>query len=745
MAYVLDATTKSIEIVLAGVVAANQLPFTAHYADKTAIAFTPGENDGVTNDAVAVTMVAAPAASTERLISALSMYNADTATATVTVQLNNNGTLRAVVEVALATGYSLHYDEDGWRVLNSSGAVAQTLSADEYLLRDGTTTGATSQAQDFGSNGIKADVIAESTAATGVTIDGVLLKDGQVDAKGLTDLGDLLFHTDDLLLLDFQRYLKDHDDADDGKLIGSRLEQIVHKGALHYVPGRFPDKQALAVEPAGTNHLVNPIFGVNVTDGWTNNGMATYERSTTQAKFGTASMHLVSDAATDDVYSDAVSEADGGEDWTAGCWVRLVSGDFQVTIQENDAGWSDKASQAVDTGKLGQWQWVAVSAELTAGVTDGRVKLGPVSTAASEFHIGYVGFTPTAYALTAIYGSAGPGYAWTGAPNNSTSTRTATEVNLDDQVGLISENDTLTFAMWVQMPYDADGTWPSDRNNILFEAEAATAAPRLALCYYSDLAKFTVVIDNSTKLLSAVQTFDAGDWIYLVTTVAFTADTTELFIDGALDTSGAHGENAPTLTQWNLGSEIDNTDQCGLAFDEFAVLDRVLTAAEIAARYALQRPLIDEEALENRPTVPGVSAGRWSMLPVACTHTGDANYAEAETAAGTMESRITFAGNWVDGQIQFEVTMKNSDAADTDKARAKLQYYHTDSAAWVDVADSIITVTGRTVNRVRSIPLAVPAGEYEYRVVIATADDAAETTTIYKAAIVASTGGSTTL
>lgn len=37
-------------------------------------------------------------------------------------------------------------------------------------------------AADFGSGGIKADVIAESTAATGVTADGVLLKDNQVTA-----------------------------------------------------------------------------------------------------------------------------------------------------------------------------------------------------------------------------------------------------------------------------------------------------------------------------------------------------------------------------------------------------------------------------------------------------------------------------------------------------------------------------------------------------------------------------------
>lgn len=45
-------------------------------------------------------------------------------------------------------------------------------------LAAGTFTGST--VEDFGSAGIKADVIAESTGAAGVTVDGVLLKDNNV-------------------------------------------------------------------------------------------------------------------------------------------------------------------------------------------------------------------------------------------------------------------------------------------------------------------------------------------------------------------------------------------------------------------------------------------------------------------------------------------------------------------------------------------------------------------------------------
>lgn len=51
-----------------------------------------------------------------------------------------------------------------------------------------TNWAAGSTADDFGSAGIKADVIAESTAATGVTADGVLLKDNGITASGTNTL-----------------------------------------------------------------------------------------------------------------------------------------------------------------------------------------------------------------------------------------------------------------------------------------------------------------------------------------------------------------------------------------------------------------------------------------------------------------------------------------------------------------------------------------------------------------------------
>lgn len=122
---ILDATTKSLEIDLDGAVATTQLPFQANFVDVTTTAYTPGQNDGATNSTTAVTLVAAPAASTQRQVKLLTVYNADTASAIVTVQYNNNATLRTLVKITLAVGSTLVYtDGEGWRVITSAGQIS---------------------------------------------------------------------------------------------------------------------------------------------------------------------------------------------------------------------------------------------------------------------------------------------------------------------------------------------------------------------------------------------------------------------------------------------------------------------------------------------------------------------------------------------------------------------------------------------------------------------------------------------
>ena len=101
MTLVCDATTKSIQVVMSGAATTTNPDFTAHYADDTGGTFTEIEADGALNGVTPVTLVAAPAASTQRIVRTISIQNRDTAAVTLTISYNNNSTLRQLAVVTL--------------------------------------------------------------------------------------------------------------------------------------------------------------------------------------------------------------------------------------------------------------------------------------------------------------------------------------------------------------------------------------------------------------------------------------------------------------------------------------------------------------------------------------------------------------------------------------------------------------------------------------------------------------------
>src|SRR6266571_7836338 len=119
---ILDTTTRSLEFKLGGTVTTNQLPFVSFYTDHTSAAYTPISQNGVSNNTTAVTIVSAPAASTQRAVKYINIRNRDTVSETVTLQYNDNGTIRELFVVVLSVDDTLTYtDVNGWEVINTSG------------------------------------------------------------------------------------------------------------------------------------------------------------------------------------------------------------------------------------------------------------------------------------------------------------------------------------------------------------------------------------------------------------------------------------------------------------------------------------------------------------------------------------------------------------------------------------------------------------------------------------------------
>lgn len=126
---ILSTTTDEIHCVLSSAVTTNQLQFMTAWRDRTSTTFVAGRTVGLTNNTTQVTLAAAPASSTQRIIDYLSIYNNDTANATVQIHFDANGSEYILFKCTLAAGEKLEYAEgNGFQVIANSGAVKQSLN-----------------------------------------------------------------------------------------------------------------------------------------------------------------------------------------------------------------------------------------------------------------------------------------------------------------------------------------------------------------------------------------------------------------------------------------------------------------------------------------------------------------------------------------------------------------------------------------------------------------------------------------
>lgn len=157
---ILDATNKSINIVLGGAVTTTQWDITAAYEDLTSTTFKAGSTDTVSNSTTTVIVVASPAVFTQRRVKFMSIYNADTAVGTVTVQYVDGASTRIVAKIALNPGESLIYMNGVWSI-----PTAVTNDTIRYATDQSTLTSAQA-----------AYAMMNLQAASGVMVNGVIVE-----------------------------------------------------------------------------------------------------------------------------------------------------------------------------------------------------------------------------------------------------------------------------------------------------------------------------------------------------------------------------------------------------------------------------------------------------------------------------------------------------------------------------------------------------------------------------------------
>ena len=145
----LDTTTRKLQIILTAAKTTTDMSVIVDYVDITTTTTVPGITPSLSNGVTAVDILAAPAASTQRKVNGLEVYNADTASKVVEIRLNDNATLYTIVKITLGVGDTLGYtDVRGWYVQNANGEfrttiIGATLTSAQFatILSDETGTG----------------------------------------------------------------------------------------------------------------------------------------------------------------------------------------------------------------------------------------------------------------------------------------------------------------------------------------------------------------------------------------------------------------------------------------------------------------------------------------------------------------------------------------------------------------------------------------------------------------------------
>lgn len=177
----LDATDETVTFVLGD--GTTGVEFYAAYVDfpqgsfkgKASVPSPPAAaNEGASNGTTSVVAVAAPAATaTRRIVSYMSFCNTDGSTRVVTVRHTKSSTSRRLVQASLTAGYQLQWTQaDGWRVLDTTGALSYTAGGDGTQSANTIKAGPASGAAATPS--YRAQVVADLPTYTGHTAETAL-------------------------------------------------------------------------------------------------------------------------------------------------------------------------------------------------------------------------------------------------------------------------------------------------------------------------------------------------------------------------------------------------------------------------------------------------------------------------------------------------------------------------------------------------------------------------------------------
>lgn len=137
---ILSATTDKLQMYLGAAHSTGDLRIVCSWRDVTTTTYTPGRTVEISDGTTPVDIVTSPAASTQRVVDLVNIYNADSISHTVTVTFVDNATSYVLWSGLVPAGGMLTYVEGaGWST--TGGALGYTLNvaATNFSPLDGAT------------------------------------------------------------------------------------------------------------------------------------------------------------------------------------------------------------------------------------------------------------------------------------------------------------------------------------------------------------------------------------------------------------------------------------------------------------------------------------------------------------------------------------------------------------------------------------------------------------------------------
>lgn len=138
---VLANTTDTVEVVLNAAHTTTALNVVSSWRDITATGYTPGRTLVNTNGTTPVIAAGAPAASTQRVIDYIGIWNSDTTNKVVTVIYDASGSNFILFSASIGPGERVTYQEGiGWQTFNSAGALKTIITGTNNISSAGFST-----------------------------------------------------------------------------------------------------------------------------------------------------------------------------------------------------------------------------------------------------------------------------------------------------------------------------------------------------------------------------------------------------------------------------------------------------------------------------------------------------------------------------------------------------------------------------------------------------------------------------